>query len=180
MFVLPHSLDTKSHHKSPNQFCRRSVHLIVRDEIRPVLTNLVVTWPPLTHRTLNHGSQGSVRSQACRLGLDLNITRFPRDVCVVKSKGMSVPTVWIVTGTVVDVRDFDLSWWPILMYHYFDLSWLVPTNLVEFVWLVCWRPPISCYFADHSQLSPALVYHKARLIASVLSAMTLSCYHVLY
>jgi len=23
------------------------------------------------------------------------------------------------------------------MYHYFDLSWLVPTNLIEFVWLVC-------------------------------------------
>jgi hypothetical protein len=41
MFVLPRSVDTKSRRKSPNQSCCRSVHLIVRDEIRPVLTNLV-------------------------------------------------------------------------------------------------------------------------------------------
>jgi len=91
-----------------------------------------------------------------------------------------VTTVWKVTGTVVDVRDFDLSWWPVLMYHYFDVSWLVLTNLVECVWLVCWLPPVSCYFADHPQLSQALLFHKVRFIASVLYAVTLSCYHVTY
>jgi len=47
---------------------------------------------------------------------------------------------------------FDDSWSPIL-YHCFDVSWLVPSIQDTTTWLVSWLPPLSCHSADHSQRS---------------------------
>jgi hypothetical protein len=45
-------------------------------------------------------------------------------------------------------------------YHCFDLLWLGLTKWKETLKVVSWLPPISCYCADLSQLSPALSFTK--------------------
>jgi hypothetical protein len=128
---------------------------------------LTVTWPPLTLHTFNHGSQGSVRSQVYRLGLHLNITRFPRKVCVLWN-----PKGW-VRGTnrysSLSVRNFELSWWPILLLRCFDLSWLASTNLGESV----------CGMYDGC---PTLLLVCRTLVTSIisLSLSEVDCFHALW
>ena len=78
-----------------------------------------------------------------------------------------------------DVRDFDLSWYLILIYL-FGLSWMFRTNRDETKWLAGQFPPLPCFCADHSRLSQALSLNNWRWFAFVLYGMRPSFNHSMH
>jgi len=137
------------------------IHLVTYKFTSAVQT--CVTWESNCHlsseRNLFHATQRFMTNVSITPSLDPILSQInPVHIHLIFFNNHFNITL-LYTRYSLNAWDFILSWTPVLI-PLFNLLWLVQIKLYYSMCLASWLPPLSCYSADHSQLSQGLYFIK--------------------